>query len=72
MISAVEQQVDRRVAHLEGRAMEQTQVFEGIREAMRDIRQQLRSMEDRSSRQFMWMIGIQVTTLLTIMALLRR
>jgi hypothetical protein len=52
--------------------MEQTQVFEGIREAMRDIRQQLRSMEDRSSRQFMWMIGIQVTTLLTIMALLRR
>jgi len=45
--------------------MEQTHVFD-------DIRQTLRSLDDKVSRYFMWMVGIQITTLLAIIALLRR
>ena len=49
--------------------MEQTHVFD-------DIRQTMRSLDDKVSRYFMWMVGIQVTTtvtiLLTLVSLLRR
>jgi uncharacterized protein YdhG (YjbR/CyaY superfamily) len=61
--------------------MEQTQVFEGIRQTMADLRADMRDhrqetntafrvMDDKMSRYFLWMVGIQITTLLGIIAVL--
>jgi hypothetical protein len=72
MIGATEFRVEQRVAHLEGRAMEQSHIFDDIRENMADIRQVLRGIDDKSSRYFMWLVGIQTTILLALVALLRR
>ena len=66
------QTVQERVAHLEGRAMEQTKIFDDIRASNADIRQTLRSLDDKTTKYFMWLVGIYVTGLLAIMAMLGR
>ena len=60
---------EERVALLEGQVMEHVRVQD-------DIRQTLRSLDDKTTRYFMWMVGIQVTalitTLLTLVSVTRR
>ena len=49
--------------------MEQAHVFD-------DLRQTMRGLDDKVSRYFMWMVGVQITTtltiLLTLVSLLRK
>lgn len=73
--------VEQRVAHLEGRAMEQSNVFDGIRQTMAELKVDLReglkeqaaatrAVDDKVSRYFMWMVGIQVTSLIAILGMI--
>jgi len=50
--------LDERVAYLEGRVEEHARSVDGISEAL----------EEKMSRQFMWLVGIQVTTLASVLA----
>jgi hypothetical protein len=54
--------------------MEQSRQMDDMRQEMRegfaDVRSSIRSMDDKMSRQFMWLVGIQVTSLLALMAML--
>jgi hypothetical protein len=52
-----------RLAFLEGRVVEHSRQIDGIREA-------IDSLDSKVSRQFMWLVGIQVTTLAAIVAAL--
>lgn len=52
-----------RLAFLEGRVVEHSRQIDGIREA-------IDSLDGKVSRQFMWLVGIQVTTLVAIVAAL--
>jgi hypothetical protein len=49
------------LAFLEGRVVEHSRQIDGIREA-------IDSLDGKVSRQFMWLVGIQVTTLVAIVA----
>lgn len=51
------------LAFLEGRVVEHSRQIDGIREA-------IDSLDGKVSRQFMWLVGIQVTTLVAIVAAL--
>ena len=91
--------VDERMAHVEGRMTEQSQMFVDIREEMRGIRGEIlgirgelreeiagvrgelregfrrvdhkfEAMEARMSRDFRWLVGIQITTLVAIIVAL--
>ena len=76
---------DERLAFVEGRMTEQSQTFLEIRDEMREMRGEMRAemrdirgelrdairrLDDRVSRQFMWLVGIQVTTLAAIVVAL--
>jgi hypothetical protein len=52
-----------RLAFLEGRIVEHSRQIDGIREAIDNL-------DGKVSRQFMWLVGIQVTTLVAIVAAL--
>jgi len=52
-----------RLAFLEGRIVEHSRQIDGIREAIDNL-------DGKVSRQFMWLVGIQVTTLAAIVAAL--
>jgi len=52
-----------RLAFLEGRVVEHATHIEGIREAIANL-------DGKVSRQFTWLVGIQLTTLVTIVAVL--
>ena len=83
--------VDERVAYLEGRVEENSQMVNGIREALTSLEarmdrrfegidrrfeaidrrfeavdQRLESLETKMSRQFVWLVGIQVTSLIAV------
>jgi hypothetical protein len=56
---------------------EQSQIFVDIREDIRRLDQRvdrldhrLDRLDDRISRQFVWMVGLQVTTLVTIISVI--
>lgn len=62
-----------RVSYLEGKVEEQSQTFSAIRDLLGEINrridrleQRLDAIEDRMSRQFLWLVGIQITTLLAV------
>lgn len=62
-----------RVSYLEGKVEEQSQTFSAIRDLLGEINrridrleQRLDALEDRMSRQFLWLVGIQITTLLAV------
>ena len=83
---------EERLAYVEGRMTEQSQMFVEMRQEMREIRGELRDemrqirgdlregfrrvddkfevMEARMSRDFRWLIGIQLTTLVAIIVAL--
>lgn len=52
-----------RLAFLEGRVVEHSRQIDGIRGA-------IEGLDSKMSRQFMWLVGIQVTTLVAIVAAL--
>ena len=73
--------VQERVAFLEGRAVEQSTVLAGVRDAMRSLEQRFESLERsvnsrldamdaKMSRQFAWLTGMLVTGLLGMVAAL--
>lgn len=72
--------LEQRVAYLEGQVQQFPQMFSLLREdvARLDARfdhvdGRFERLEERMSRQFMWTVGIQVTTLLAVVgALLSR
>jgi len=58
--------MEARTGYLEGRVEEQSHVLQDLRAAMRHL-------DDKMSRQFTWMVGIQITTLVAVLvALLSR
>jgi len=68
-------------AHLEGRVTEMSPVLVDLRAAIRHLEQRMDHLEQRMnarfdalehkmSRQFMWLAGIHVTSLLTVVATL--
>ena len=84
-------EVEERLAYLEGRVEEHSQMVNGIREAMASLEARMDrrfegidrrldaidrrfeaidrrfgTLEDKMSRQFQWLVGIQVTTLLAV------
>lgn len=54
---------EERLAFLEGRVVEHSRQIDGIRGA-------IASLDEKVSRQFTWLVGIQVTTLAAIVAAL--
>ncbi len=69
--------VEERLAHVEGQVIEISQVLVDVRAAIRHLEQSVQRLEHRfdmleakMSRQFMWIVGIQITTLLTIITML--
>jgi hypothetical protein len=58
--------MEARMGYLEGRVEEQSHI-------QQDLRAAIRHLDDKMSRQFTWMVGIQITTLVTVLiALLAR
>ena len=55
--------VEERVAHLEGQVNELSQ-------GLTDVKAAIRHLDDKVSRQFIWLVGIQVTTLVAVVAAL--
>ena len=75
--------LEERVSFLEGRIVEQSNVLAGIREAVTSLDRRvlhldvkLDALDSKMSTQFLWVIGIQVSTILafiaTVVAIVRR
>lgn len=73
--------VEERVAFLEGRVVEQSNTLGGIREAMASLEnrldqrfervdQRFDALDAKLSRQFMWLAGMLLTTLIAVVAAL--
>jgi uncharacterized coiled-coil protein SlyX len=66
--------VEERVAHLEGHVNELAQGLAEVKETIRHLQQRVDTrfdtLDDKVSRQFMWLVGIQVTTLVAVVAAL--
>jgi hypothetical protein len=62
--------VEERIARLEGQVGEISLRLTGIEAAIRHLELRFDALEDKMSRQFMWIVGIQVTTLLTVIPML--
>lgn len=62
-----------RVSYLEGKVEEQSQTFVAIRDLLADINRRVDRVEhrldvldDKMSRQFLWLVGIQITTIVAV------
>ena len=73
--------IEERMALLEGRMLEQTHVFADIRETLRSLDQRLDGLDQKvgavhqslrrdAAADFKWIVGIQVTTLIAVVAAL--
>jgi uncharacterized coiled-coil protein SlyX len=73
--------LEERVAFLEGQVSEHSQTLVDIRDSVRQIERRFDALEDKFerrfegldekvSRQFVWLVGIQVTTLVAIVSAL--
>ena len=73
--------VEERVAHLEGHVNELSQRLSSIEGAVRHLEQRMDArfeaadrrfdaLDGRMSRQFMWLVGIQITTLVAVVVAL--
>jgi len=72
--------LDERVAFLEGQMAEQTHAFFAIRESLAGLErridrldqrvdrldQRIDHLDDKMSRHFLWIVGIQITTLVGV------
>ncbi|MBM3819092.1 MAG: hypothetical protein FJW14_08780 [Acidimicrobiia bacterium] len=52
--------MEQRVAYLEGRVEAHSKTFV-------DLRDDIRRLDDKISRQFLWLVGLQVTTLVAVL-----
>jgi len=57
---------DDRIAYVEGQVSEISQGLTDIRAAIRHLEQRFDALDGRMSQQFMWLVGIQATTLAAI------
>ena len=86
------QDIDERVAFLEGRVEEHSQMVNGIRDALTSLEARMDrrfeqfetrvdqrfvqvdaridALDGKVSRQFVWLVGLHVTSLITVMAAL--
>lgn len=66
--------VQERVAHVEGQVNELSQRLTTVEAAIHHLEQRMdarfETLDGKMSRQFMWLVGIQVTTLAAIMTTL--
>ena len=75
--------MERRVAHLEGQVSEQSQALAAIRDSLGRFEQRVdarfnafeqrvdarfNALENKMSTQFLWIIGVQVTVLVAVLA----
>ena len=59
-----------RVAHVEGKMTELSLRLTGVDEAIRRLDERFDVLDGKMSRQFMWLVGIQVVTLAAIVTTL--
>jgi uncharacterized coiled-coil protein SlyX len=79
------QSLEERVAYLEGQVSEQSHALLEVRDSVRHLEQRLEArfdaferrvdtrigaLEDKVSRQFVWTVGVQVTTFVGLVAAL--
>ena len=75
------QSLEERVAYSEGQVNEHSHSMLEVRDAVRDLERRMdarfetmdrrmNSLDDKVSRQFFWLVGIQVTTLVAIVGAL--
>ena len=72
--------LEERVSYLEGQMAEQTHIFAAIRDSIAALDRRIDRLEHRMDvrfdgldRRFLWIVGIQITTLVAVMgALLSR
>jgi hypothetical protein len=66
--------VEERVAYLEGQTMELSQGLVEVKETLRHFQQRVDArfdgLDEKVSRQFMWLVGIQVTAVVAFVAAL--
>lgn len=64
--------MEKRLSYLEGQMSVQAQMVSDVRDAVRhlDQRMELRfeSLDQKVSRQFLWLVGLQVTAIVTTLA----
>jgi uncharacterized coiled-coil protein SlyX len=66
----LEQRMDRRFELLEQRFAAIDQRFASVDQRLNALDQRIDNLDAKVSRQFMWLVGIQVTTLVAIVAAL--
>ena len=66
--------LEQRVAYIEGKVDEQSKIYVELRGDVRDLRgdlhrleQRIDRLDDRVSRQFVWVVGIQITTTVAVL-----
>ncbi len=62
--------LEERVAFLEGRLIDQSQLFADIRSEMASLRKETAGLRAEMAVGFRWLIGAQITTIVTIVATL--
>ena len=66
--------IEERVAYIEGQMSEQSHALVEVRDAIRHLEHRVDTrmdgLDDKVSRQFVWLVGIQVTTLVAIVGAL--
>jgi len=60
--------VDRRFDAVDRRFVAVDRRFEGMDHRFEGMDHRFAGIEDKMSRQFLWVVGIQITTLMTVMA----
>ena len=61
---------EERVAYLEGQVSELSEGLSDVRSGIRRLEERMDALDSKMSHQFMWLMGIQVTTLVTVVAAL--
>lgn len=64
--------MDKRLSYLEGQVSVQAQMASDVRDAVRHLDQRMEmrfeSLDQKVSRQFLWLVGLQVTAIVTTLA----
>ena len=62
--------VEERVARVEGQVNELSERLSGVEAAIRHFEQRFDQLDAKVSNQFVWIVGIQITTIVAIVAAL--
>jgi hypothetical protein len=62
--------VEERVAYLEGQAQQLPTILTAMREDIVRVETRIDRIDDRMGRQFLWLVGLHITTLLAIVGAL--